>query len=320
VTAPWRARPEVGSRLALRLGYRFAVRCGRTSARLLLYPVTAYFLLRRAPERRASRAFLARVLGRRAGLREVARHLRCFGCTILDRMFLASERFRRFDIRAIGLADLDAALARGRGVLLFGSHLGSLDALRVLSHERPEVPIRVVLDVAQGPAFSAMLEELNPAMAATVIPARGGGPAVALAIQEALSRNAVVALPVDRAKPGNQLVRARFLGDAASFPAAPWLLAATLGVPIVLAFGLYRGANRYDLHFESFAEVARTDRGERRALLASWVQRYAERLEHYVRLAPYNWFNFYDFWQDVPHDHAARAPDAAPGDGLVRRL
>ena len=30
--------------------------------------------------------------------------------------------------------------------------------------------------------------------------------------------------------------------------------------------------------------------------LQHWVQRYAERLEHYCRVAPYNWFNFYDFW------------------------
>jgi predicted LPLAT superfamily acyltransferase len=26
-------------------------------------------------------------------------------------------------------------------------------------------------------------------------------------------------------------------------------------------------------------------------------QRYADRLEHYCRVAPYNWFNFYDFWR-----------------------
>jgi predicted LPLAT superfamily acyltransferase len=26
-------------------------------------------------------------------------------------------------------------------------------------------------------------------------------------------------------------------------------------------------------------------------------QRYAERLSHFCRIAPYNWFNFFDFWQ-----------------------
>ena len=27
------------------------------------------------------------------------------------------------------------------------------------------------------------------------------------------------------------------------------------------------------------------------------MQRYADRLAHYARSAPYNWFNFYDFWR-----------------------
>jgi len=27
------------------------------------------------------------------------------------------------------------------------------------------------------------------------------------------------------------------------------------------------------------------------------MQHYADRLTHYCRLAPYNWFNFFDFWQ-----------------------
>jgi Predicted acyltransferase len=26
------------------------------------------------------------------------------------------------------------------------------------------------------------------------------------------------------------------------------------------------------------------------------MRRYAARLEHYCREAPFNWFNFYDFW------------------------
>jgi len=31
-----------------------------------------------------------------------------------------------------------------------------------------------------------------------------------------------------------------------------------------------------------------------------WMQRYAERLEYYARLAPYNWFNFYSLWDQPP--------------------
>jgi len=67
-------------------------------------------------------------------------------------------------------------------------------------------------------------------------------------------------------------------------------------VPVILFFGLYRGGNRYEVHFELFAEEVMIDRGHRDQQVQQWTQRYASRLEHYSRLAADNWFNFYDFW------------------------
>src|SRR5690606_5156948 len=89
-----------------------------------------------------------------------------------------------------------------------------------------------------------------------------------------------------------------FLGKPAQFPTGPWQIAAALKVPVVLCFGLYRGGNRYELHFEVFAETLRVERANREASLNAIIQRYADRLAHYTRGAPYNWFNFYDFWQN----------------------
>jgi predicted LPLAT superfamily acyltransferase len=76
------------------------------------------------------------------------------------------------------------------------------------------------------------------------------------------------------------------------------LLAGTLGVPVVLVLGLYRGGNRYDIHFEVLAETIRFSRAERPAVVQQWTQRYADRLGHYAKSAPYNWFNFYDYWDE----------------------
>ena len=91
-------------------------------------------------------------------------------------------------------------------------------------------------------------------------------------------------------------VRVPFLGTPAAFPAAPWLLAAALKVPVVLCFGLYRGGGRSELYFEAFADrVELPHRGRQQALQAV-VARFAARVGHHVRLAPRNWFNFYDFW------------------------
>lgn len=61
----------------------------------------------------------------------------------------------------------------------------------------------------------------------------------------------------------------------------------------MLCFGVYRGGNRYDLRFETLAErIERDGRNGVRTLVAG----YAHRLESEVRAAPFNWFNFYDFW------------------------
>ena len=315
MSAHWKQRPEGGGYFALWIIRSIARYGGRAVARLCLYPITLYFLIVRGPERRASRAYLARVSRRTPTLWDVARHIHTFAATILDRVFLLSGQLARFDIRPVGLPALAARVDRGEGVLVFGSHHGSFDALRVLSLTRPALRVRIVLDIAHNQAITRLLDALNPQLARDVIDAGQDGVSIVLAIQEALARGELVALLVDRAEPGDAAVRVPFLGSDAAFPTAPWSLAATLKVPVVLAFGLYRGGNRYELVFEEFSDgldVPRRQRGER---IAALVRDYAERLQHHVRRAPYNWFNFYDFWQGDDAADDSLLPDLGEAAG-----
>jgi predicted LPLAT superfamily acyltransferase len=310
----WKQRPEGGGASAIRLIRMIGLHGGRTPARACLYPITLYFLLRRGPERRASRAYLSRVLGRPATLADVARHIHCFAATVLDRLFLlGGRREDSFDIGVSGLEPLHAAIDRGQGLLLFGSHLGSFEVLRVLKRARPEVPLRVVLDRGHNPVLTRLLEELDPEVAVSVIDAGQDGPAIMLAIQQAVAQGAMVALLVDRVHAGGGAVRVPFLGREAPWPVAPWQIAAVLQVPVLLAFGLYRGGNRYELAFEPFApEGVRLARTERARGIPALIAGYVARLEDRVRDAPYNWFNFYDFW-DADDAIQARSNDEDPG-------
>jgi len=313
MTVDWLHRPEGGNALALRTLKALALTLGRTASRLVLVPITIYFLLRRAPERRASRAYLARVLGHPPTWLDVARHFHSFAGVTLDRLYFLTDSLWRFDIRFDGLEDLHRAMDMGRGVLLIGAHVGSFDALRAASTYRPDVTVRVVLDADHSPALSAILKELNPRMAAGIINPRQNGTAVALEIGAALNAGSLVTMLADRGRPGNVTVSVDFLGDAAEFPTAPWQIAAALHVPVVLCVGLYRGGNRYDLHFEMVEEELRVDRRQRRHQLQRVVQQYADRLAAVVRTAPYNWFNFYDFWQEPARRGAETGADGAYG-------
>ena len=311
----WKQRPEGGGLFALWLIRGIARHLGRRLARLLLLPITLYFLIVRGPERNASRVYLGRVLGRPAGWWDAARHIHCFAATLVDRVLLLSGQLQMFDVRIHGIEAVHARLDSGQGLLLFGSHLGSFEVLRVLARRRPEYAIRVVLDKGHNPAMTQLLDALDPAIAAGVIDAAQDGPSLVLAIQQAVAQGALVALLVDRTQPGEPSLPAPFLGRTARFPTAPWLIASVLQVPVMLAFGLYRGGARYDLMFEPFSDGTAVPRAQRAQVLTALIQRYAARLEHYARQAPYNWFNFYDFWTADDADQAIPAAPAAPGAG-----
>jgi len=77
----------------------------------------------------------------------------------------------------------------------------------------------------------------------------------------------------------------------------PERIAALLKRPVVMMVGLYRGGNRYDVHFERLADMSGVERADRERAIEDALRRYVARLEHYCRLAPYNWFNFYDYWK-----------------------
>lgn len=313
MSAGWIDRPEGGGHFAIRLIRTVAETVGRGPTRLLLWPITAYFILVRAPERRASRDYLSRVLGRPARLPDIFRHIHVFAATILDRVFLLGGQLPRFELRVEGDGPLLEQLDQGGGALMFGSHLGSFEVLRVLAVERPKLQLRVVLDVGHNPALTGLLDALNPGVARTVIDAGQDGPSLLLAIKEATDAGALVAMLVDRVQPGQPSQVAQFLGAPAPFPVAPWLLASVLKVPVLLGFGLYRGGRRYDLAFEMFDPCLRIERRQRSQALQGIIQRYADRLQHHARSAPYNWFNFYDFWQ--PDDAAIEPrPATAPED------
>ena len=307
----WQSRPEGGGRFAIWLIRAIALHGGRRLARLCLYPITGYFYLRRGPERLASAQYLKRVFGQPASPWQVLKHLHAFSATILDRVFLLAHGERSFKFETQGLDLLDQRIALGGGVLLFGSHQGSFEALRALSARRADLALRVVLDKQKTPALTELLEALAPAVGDCVIDAAQDGTSVALAMAEACQQGAVVAMLADRGRGHEVLRRAELLGAPAPFPVSPWLLAHTLRVPVVLCFGLYMGGNRYRLVFEPFSDRVELPRHDRGPALDALIARYAQRLEHYIRVAPFNWFNFYDFWQDPP----AAEPAAAVVDG-----
>jgi predicted LPLAT superfamily acyltransferase len=296
--APWLDHRERGSRGATRFMTWFALRCGRRVARLLLYPICAYFLAFSPRVRSTSRQYLALALGRPPRLADLWRHYFTFVATVLDRVYFTDGRFGRFDIEVRGLDLLRRTLAKGRGCLLLGAHLGSFELLRTLAPEH-RLAVNVVMYEENAANITEVLNaQLDPALRERIIVS--GEADTMLRIAECLARGELVGMLGDRSAGSDKTVTCRFFGRDAVFPQGPLRLALSLRVPVYLVVGLYEGGKRYVIHLEAFCEEPNADRAERAAWTREWAQRYAERLEHFCRLAPYNWFNFYDFWSRSP--------------------
>jgi predicted LPLAT superfamily acyltransferase len=296
--APWLAHGERGSRSAMRFMKWLALRCGRWVARLLLYPICGYFLAFSPGARSASRQYLALALGRPPRLADLWRHFFTFAATVLDRVYFIDGRFGRFDIEVRGLERLRGTLANGRGCLLLGAHLGSFELLRTLAPE-DRLSVNTVMYEENAANITGVLNtRLDPALRERIIVS--GEVDTMLRISECVSRGEIVALLGDRPAGSEKTVTCRFFGRDAVFPQGPLRLALSLRVPVYLVAGLYEGGKRYVIHLEPFCEEPDAGHAGRAEWVREWVQRYAGRLEHFCRLAPYNWFNFYDFWSSSP--------------------
>ncbi len=290
----WQKKRERGSRPMIRLVAWIALSFGYSMARVLMYPICLYFFLFSASSRRASRDYLGRILGRVPGARDIFRHHHTFAATILDRFYFLSGRTDGYDIRFHGLELIEGYLAQGRGCLLLGAHLGSFDVLRVLAEQRSGLTIKVLMFPENSRRIGETLAALNPDMAKAVIPL--GKPQSIMEAHRCLANGEFVGLLADRNTRGNKRFATPFLGEDAEFPLGPMMLAALADQPVIMFFGLYRGGRRYDVHFELLAEHVPREYCKKPEMLHGMVEQYAARLEAHCRSAPYNWFNFYDFW------------------------
>lgn len=294
MAAVWMQQAERSNMLALRVIVWVAQRLGRPVARLLLYPISWYFVLAVPKARRASIAYLRRVLNREPGWIDGFRHVFCFASTILDRFYLLNGRFDLFDTRMIGQEVADEILAEGRGAIMIGAHLGSFEAVRASSHFSAEdLKVSMVMYEDNAVKLNQVLSAINPAIQHNIIPL--GHVDSMLRVKHCLERGGMVGMLCDRMLTGETGRPVSLLGTPAGFPIGPFRLAAMLRRPVILIVGLYKGGNRYEIHFEHIADFSKPGA----PTVEQTIDLYVSRLEHYCRQAPYNWFNFYDFWDEL---------------------
>lgn len=294
-SAEWARSPERSNMLMLRIMTWISLNLGRPAGRVVLHLIAAYFLLFAPASRAGSRAYLSRVLQRPVRWFDIYKHFFWFASTIHDRVYLLNQRFDLFDIEVHGEQVMKDLLADGEGLFLIGAHMGSFEATRALGRHHAGLKVAMAMYEENARKINAMLAAINPAAQQDVVGL--GRIDSMLKIKECLEQGMLVGMLADRTLGDDSTHAVQFFGDAAPLPLGPFRMAAILRRPVVFMVGLYLGGNRYAIHFEKLADFSQALAGQRQAAIDNAMNRYAELLEQYCRRAPYNWFNFFDFWQ-----------------------
>ncbi|MFZ1539517.1 MAG: acyl-CoA synthetase [Chromatiaceae bacterium] len=293
--AEWLGRRERSNMAMLRVMTWISLRLGRRLARSLLLGISLYFLIFAPPARQASRTYLRRALGREPRLTDLFRHFHSFASCTHDRIYLLNDRFDLFDIQVHGAAAFDRVFAAGGGAFLIGAHLGSFEALRALSRQRPGLRVAMAMYENNTPKINAALAAINPVSRQDIIPL--GQIDSMLQAQACLDRGMILGVLADRTLDDDPTLRVQFFGEATAFPVGPMRLAAILKRPVLFMTGLYLGGNRYAIHFEPLVDFSSIERQDRDSACRQAVATYAATLERYCRAYPFNWLNFHDYWR-----------------------
>ncbi|MBB5420834.1 glycosyltransferase family 2 protein [Paraburkholderia atlantica] len=300
----WWRIAERGSHLGMSL---LALSCkllGRRFTALWLHPVVAYFLLTGRAARVASDDYFTRLSAvapsadaPRPGWLSAYRHMLAFAQSGFDKLAAWSGRVNDTDVTFDDPSAFEALIASGKGALVIGAHLGNLEMVRALAVRGDHAKVTAVVYTEHARRFNQVLASSNRDFARHLLEVGDFGPETAVLMQQRIDAGELLVIVGDRvpAREAGRTTDAQFLGASAPFAQGPYVLAHALGCPVYLFFCL-KERDGYRMYFEPFAERIELPRRERAQHLAAWAQRYALRLEHYCRKAPYQWFNFFDFW------------------------
>ena len=301
----WSRLEERGAVLGMKILFTGYKLFGRRVFRIMLFPVITYFYLTSASARRASRQFLDRVEATRAkrdgmpGKRlNGFRHFLQFGESILDKTaqwagVRSDDRIRHVDTDAYG-----EVLGNERGGVFIGSHLGNLEALRAFGDIEQGITVNALVFTRHSLKFMQFLEEANAEAVKNILQVDTLGPESVIRMQKMIESREWIAMVADRTSTSHtqRTVQCEFLGDLAHFPEGPFILASLLDCPVYFLFCL-KEKGEYGVHLEKLADKLELPRATRDDALRQVVERYVRVLEQQCLAFPYQWYNFFDFWQ-----------------------
>ncbi|MGQ9675158.1 MAG: lysophospholipid acyltransferase family protein [Chloroflexota bacterium] len=254
-----------------------------------------FYLLPRA--RRGIRSNLRRVFGPEAAQRDIDRAARrafqVAAKNYADLFRIPKLQFAELEetVKVDGWEHVEAALAEGRGAIVFSAHLGNMELISqviVARSLRAVVPVEHV----KPERLFRLVTAARSSRGLRMIPIDGGA---LKAIYRALKANEIVGIGADRDIQGTGLVT-RFFGEVTTMPDAPAVLALRTGARVLPVHSVRQPDDTFKVKVYPPLNLRQT--GNVHEDVRVNTEMIVRILEGFIRSNPDQWVVFEPVWKD----------------------
>lgn len=280
------------------LGYKIFVFCiknlGVRSAYFVLYFVAAYYFLFLPQSNKNIFYYFRKRLGYSFWKSKISvyQSYLIFGKTIIDKTAIYAGLRNKFTYEFDGIENLKQLLAEKKGGVLISAHMGNFEiAEHFFSDIDLDFQINLVTTDQEVTAIKEYMESVAVQKSTSKFIYIKEDMSHIFDINAALAKNELICFTGDRYFEGSKYLEAELLGKKAKFPAGPFLIASRLGVPVVFVYVM----KEKNLHYHLYARVAHVKKRDTEGVLNAYVHNLESMIEKY----PLQWFNYFDFWDDI---------------------
>ncbi|OJX30246.1 MAG: lipid A biosynthesis acyltransferase [Chryseobacterium sp. 36-9] len=216
-----------------------------------------------------------------------------FGKVLIDKTAISVGLRNRFTYEFDGIENLKNLLNEKKGGVLISAHIGNFE---IAEHFFADIDFDAQINLVTTDQEVTVIKEYLDSIAVKrsnikFIYVKDDMSHI-FDINQALSNNELICFTGDRYFEGSKFLEAELLGKTARFPAGPFVIASRLGVPVVYVYVM----KEKNLHYHLYARVAQNiKKRDSQGLLNSYTQN----LESMIKKYPLQWFNYFDFWDDI---------------------
>lgn len=291
MAAEWEGKSR-GTLLGYKIYIFFLRTFGISAAYFLLRIVICYYVLFSPKSNKDTYTYFRKRQGYSSwkSIVNVYKSYFTFGKTLTDKVAISTGLRDRFTYTHDGIEHIDRLLKENQGGILISGHVGNFEISHYFLEDRYSISnISMVTTMAEHQNIQEYMEGISEEAHLKFIVVKEDMSHI-FEIHKAIDEGGLVVFTGDRYMPGSKTLSENFMEKEAQFPMGPYLLASRLNMPVLFVYFM-KGPKR---HYNLYARTAQFKARDAQGLL----KEYTQSMEWILKKYPFQWFNYFDFWDD----------------------